>query len=401
MLKIVIDPGHGGNDPGAANGYHYEKYFNLSIATETARYLNDNYSAAVFLTRISDIAMGLSERASFANDLKADYFVSLHVNAGGGTGFESFIHTKANSTTQKYRDILHNRVAGFYISSGFKDRGKKKANFAVLRETNMPSILLENLFIDHPTDLAALKKQSFLKKLGEAIGEGIARTLQLKTKAPGSGIVPARMPAVAKPDIARQLLKSRNPAAPDYVNIYVRMGELYRIRWDAVFAQSCKETAYWKFGGDVRPEQNNFAGLGAFNGKGGASFATPEEGIEAQFQHWHAYFHGGKLPPGRPELDPRRQAVLEAGWGGALNFVEDLGGRWAPAPDYGVSIVRDYMAKFVDEIAKPDGNEGWNPEAEIERLRKDGLVANEHDAKAPVTWGEFATVLNRLRDRLA
>lgn len=237
MLKIVLDPGHGGNDPGAANGYLYEKKITLTIATETARFLNERYAAAVFLTRTSDVTVGLSERANFANNLKADYFVSLHVNAGGGTGFESYIHPRAGLTTQKYRDTMHNLVAGFYTANGFPDRGKKKANFAVLRETTMPSILLENLFIDHPTDLAALKNPAFLKKLGEAIGGGIAQTLQLETKTPG------------------------------------------------------------------------------------------------------------------------------------------------------------------DEA--PGDSAGWDPAAEIERLRKDGLLVNDHDPRAPVTWGEFATVLNRLRDRLA
>ncbi|SFQ98720.1 N-acetylmuramoyl-L-alanine amidase [Desulfoscipio geothermicus] len=421
MLIIVLDPGHGGSDPGAINGKHYEKAFNLTIATETARYLNDNYSAAVHFTRIADTTMGLYERAGYANELNADYFVSLHINAGGGTGFESYIHTSAGSTTHKYRDILHNRIADFYRSKGFPDRGKKSANFAVLRETGMSAVLLENLFIDNGSDLSFLLKSSFLKQLGTAIGDGIARALQLKTKTPGSGTIPARMPATALTGRARQLLKSRNPAAPDYIDIYVKMGEIYRIRWDAVFAQSCKETAFWRFGGDVRPQQNNFAGLGAFNGKEGASFATPEEGIEAQFQHWHAYYHGGKLPPGRPSLDPRRNAVLSTGWAGALNFVEDLGGRWAPAQDYGVSIVRDYMAKFMDEVIpgpiptpppvptppepspapdSPANGGGWNPEAEIDRLKKDGLIVNDHAPDAPVTWGEFAAVINRLRDRL-
>jgi len=201
-------------------------------------------------------------------------------------------------------------------SKGFPDRGKKKANFAVLRDTSMPAVLLENLFIDREADLSFLKRSMFVKELGEVIGEGIAGALKLKTKAPGSGTVPARMPAIAAPDRARQALKSRNPAAPDYIDVYVKVGEPYRIRWDAVFAQSCKETAYWKFGGgDVRPEQNNFTGLGAFDGKEGAWFATPEDGIEAQFQHWHVYFQGGELPPDRPLLDPRRDAMLSSNWG--------------------------------------------------------------------------------------
>jgi len=431
---IVIDPGHGGQEVGAVHGQHREKVFNLIIADKTARFLNANYDAAVHLTRIGDITMGLNERAIYANQLQARLFVSLHVNAGGGTGFESYIYTHAGSTTQQYREIIHDWLAGFYKERGIVDRGKKKANFAVLRKTAMSAVLLENLFIDQETDLSWLLNNDFLSALGTAIGQGVARALQLDDKKPGGGSVPVRVPVTTQPDRARQFLQAQNPAAPDFINIYVEMGQLYRIRWDAVFAQSCKETLYWKFGGSVKPEQNNFGGLGTFDGKQRASFKTPREGIEAQFQHWHAYCHGGELPPGRPELDPRRRAVLAAGWGGTVNFVEDLGGKWAPSPDYGVSIVRDFMARFVDEVMPATGPGSgptpppqepapspqlpgptpppqepvqppphsvpeWNPAAEIQRLREAGLIVDDHPPDANVTWGEFATVINRLRDK--
>jgi len=407
LTIIVIDPGHGGEDPGAVSGPYREKSFNLQVAGAVAGYINERYTASVHLTRISDITAGLAERAGYANELKANLFVSLHTNAGGGTGFESYVYTGAGGGTRVYRDRLHDYVAGFCASHGIRDRGKKEANFFVLRETNMSAVLLENLFIDNNNDLTFLTKPDFTQRLGKSIGEGIAQTLGLDTKTEGAGFIPARALTAAEPDRARKLLKAKNPAAPDYIDIYVRMGGLYRIRWDAVFAQSCKETGFWKFGGLVRPEQYNFAGLGSFDGKEGASFKTPEDGIEAQFQHWHVYFHGGRLPAGRPELDPRRKAALSTGWGGKLNYVEDLGGKWAPAPDYGVSIVRDYMVSFGGPSPEPqpepgpdDGGGGWNPAAEIARLQKDGLVVNDHSPDSYVTWGEFATVLNRLRDRL-
>ncbi len=415
MQRIVLDPGHGGEDPGAVSGQYREKHFNLQVAGAAARYINERYSAAVHLTRITDITAGLGERAAYANELRANLFVSLHTNAGGGTGFESYVYTSAASGTQVYRDRLHDYVARFYALHGIRDRGKKKANFLVLRETNMSAVLLENLFIDNNNDLALLNRPDFIQQLSEYISEGIAQTLGLDKRIEGTGIVPARAVTTTEPDQARQFLKAKNPAAPDYIDIYVKMGGIYRIRWDAVFAQSCKETGFWKFGGLVRPEQYNFAGLGSFDGNEGASFKTPEDGIEAQFQHWHVYFHGGKLPTGRPELDARRNAALSTGWGGKLNYVEELGGKWAPAPDYGISIVRDYMAPFVDGISavlqpgpvpepqpEPDPGDnggGWNPAAEIARLQKDGFVVNDHAPDSFVTWGEFATVLNRLRDQ--
>ena len=157
----------------------------------------------------------------------------------------------------------------------------------------------------------------------------------------------------------------QNPKAPDYVQIYADLGAKYGIRWDAVFAQSCKETGFWKFGGLVKPEQNNFAGLGSFGGQKGASFATPSDGIEAQFQHWHVYYYGGNLPAGTKVLDPRRDAVIKSGWAGKLQYVEDLGGRWAPSADYGSSIVNDYMKVMqsleVQTPAQPTSNPGIPP----------------------------------------
>ncbi len=85
----MLDPGHGGHDPGAvANGLK-EKDLVLKIVKKTKAILEKVYGATVKLTRSTDVYIDLSQRARLANNWGADYFVSIHINAGGGTGFET------------------------------------------------------------------------------------------------------------------------------------------------------------------------------------------------------------------------------------------------------------------------------------------------------------------------
>src|SRR5699024_8057173 len=183
MTKIiVIDPGHGGSDPGAVSNGLQEKVLTLDISKRTKKYLDNNYTGhIVHLTRTTDKYLTLSERARYANNKKAHLFVSMHINAGGGTGYETFIYSNVSNTssTGKMQSTVH---AEANKQMKVTDRGKKKANFAVLRETNMPAILPENLFIDRKEDAAKLKDSKFLDKVAKGHAIGIAKTLGLKKK---------------------------------------------------------------------------------------------------------------------------------------------------------------------------------------------------------------------------
>lgn len=184
---IVLDPGHGGSDPGAvANGLR-EKDLTLDICKRIKRHLEDNYTGIkVHMTRTTDKYLSLSQRAQFANSQKAHLFVSVHINAGGGTGYEDFIYNKLSnsSTTAKMRDTFHKEVVK--EQSFWRNRGKKKANFAVLRETKMAAILTENGFIDTKSDADKLKSSSYLDKIAKGHAEGIAKALNLKKKSTSS-----------------------------------------------------------------------------------------------------------------------------------------------------------------------------------------------------------------------
>lgn len=179
---IVLDPGHGGKDPGAVGHGLQEKDVVLDLGLRVGALLKAR-GATVLYTRGIDVFIDLSERARMANTWKADFFLSLHVNAGGnppGSGFESFIYSGVNGgATAAYQNIIHRKIAAVFTSEGLPDRGQKKGNLAVLRETNMPAALVEYGFINNPKDAKLLADSSFLDRLAKATADGIAECFGL------------------------------------------------------------------------------------------------------------------------------------------------------------------------------------------------------------------------------
>lgn len=180
-MKIVLDAGHGGHDPGAvANGLK-EKDLTLCIVRHIGRLLREYEGVEVHYTRTDDRFIELSERAAMANRIGANFFLSVHINAGGGTGFESFIFNNPDTKTIAYQNVIHGEIVR--AIGNVKDRGKKRANYAVLRETKMPAILTENLFIDNVSDATKLKSEQFLLQIAHGHAQGIVKAFGLKKKA--------------------------------------------------------------------------------------------------------------------------------------------------------------------------------------------------------------------------
>ncbi|MDB4897509.1 MAG: N-acetylmuramoyl-L-alanine amidase-like protein [Firmicutes bacterium] len=129
-----------------------------------------------------------------------------------------------------------------------------------------------------------------------------------------------------------------NPHAPDVAGLYLSTGPHLGVRGDLAYAQAIHETDYFRFTGVVKPEQNNYGGIGATGPDNpGASFATPAEGVLAHLQHLYAYASTGPLPDGMPKVDPRFDLVPR----GSGPAIGDLNGRWAvPGTTYGQSIDR-------------------------------------------------------------
>ncbi|MBK0008323.1 MULTISPECIES: N-acetylmuramoyl-L-alanine amidase [Priestia] len=185
MKKIYLDAGHGGADAGAvgANGL-YEKNLVLKIQQYLISYLNSTYSDfTIKTTRTTDTFLSLSQRASQANSWGADAFMSIHVNAGGGTGYEDYVYRSASNASKAFQSIVHGQVQPTLLSYNHPNRGRKSANYAVLRLTNMPAVLTEIAFIDNSTDAALLQNETFLKSMGESYAKGIAVYLNLPRRA--------------------------------------------------------------------------------------------------------------------------------------------------------------------------------------------------------------------------
>ncbi|MDE4542250.1 N-acetylmuramoyl-L-alanine amidase [Thermoanaerobacterium sp. R66] len=180
-MIVCIDPGHGGTDPGGCSNGLREKDLTLDISLRLNNLLK-NYEVDIILTRDKDIDVGLLQRANMANSANVDFFISIHINAGGGSGFESYRHPAASDKTASIQAIIHRTIANLYESNNFIDRGEKTKNLAVLRETKMPAILVENLFIDSVKDANFLREENNRQAIAQSICNGIVQAFGLKQK---------------------------------------------------------------------------------------------------------------------------------------------------------------------------------------------------------------------------
>ncbi|MFY9115143.1 MAG: N-acetylmuramoyl-L-alanine amidase [Dethiobacteria bacterium] len=175
-LTVVLDPGHGGRDPGAVAMGLREKDLNLNLAHKVAARLD---GIKVLLTRESDIFVSLKDRVSMCSRAEADLFVSLHVNAGGGHGFESYIYQGlgAKDPSVRLRNAVHNNVMAVLSRWEIRDRGRKYSAFHVLRYNRTPAVLIESLFIDHEREARLWREPPFIEALAGGVAAGIREYL--------------------------------------------------------------------------------------------------------------------------------------------------------------------------------------------------------------------------------
>jgi len=177
---VVIDPGHGGPDPGAVGiGGLREVDVIMPVAFRLAELLRQQ-GMQVVMTREADIDLGLEPRVQIAQRANADLFVSLHANAISLSrpevnGVETFYHSSGLELAQSIqRNILQ--------SMGMRDRGVKQARFYVLRRTSMPSVLVEVGFVTGADDAPRLRDPEFLNRMAEAIARGILEYTQTRSR---------------------------------------------------------------------------------------------------------------------------------------------------------------------------------------------------------------------------
>lgn len=217
-LTIVLDPGHGGHDTGAIGPSGLlEKDVVLDLALRLRRLLQRQLGVRVLMTRTDDVFVPLPERSAFANRVKADFLISLHVNAAnkrGAVGFETFYFTRepsdndARASTQRENLVIENNgtpgkdlesllkstLADMAVTRDMKEssnlaerilsalekilrvenRGVKSGPFYVLATAAMPAVLVESAFITNPREERKLQREEYREQIARALYDGIA-----------------------------------------------------------------------------------------------------------------------------------------------------------------------------------------------------------------------------------
>lgn len=236
---VVLDPGHGGSDGGAAANGLVEKNLTLKIAQYCKEELEKYSGVTVYMTRSTDVAVGLEERVQMAKNWGADVFVSIHMNSASpaATGAEvwypnSSYNSEIHNNGQKLASDIENEL----VSLGLANRGVKIRNsesgskysdgsiadyYSVIRNSKLagfPGIIVEHAFLTNSADAEKLKQESFIKKMGIADATGIAKYFNL-SKEEDSGKFTASV--IKKNDFARTFTVKINGKLSD--------GESYRV----------------------------------------------------------------------------------------------------------------------------------------------------------------------------
>jgi N-acetylmuramoyl-L-alanine amidase len=195
IKTICLDAGHGGKDPGRMNGKMQEKNFTLLLSKEVERLL-EKEGFKVVQTRARDEYVELTDRTRIANTHKADLFVSLHYNAfvnRNVEGVEVFCVTPVGTASSDSDDwkrpsspvyagnahdeenilLAYQMQKSLVKNLDIEDRGVKRAQFVVLLDGKMPSILIEGGFLTNPKEARRIYDSAYRKKMAQAIVDGI------------------------------------------------------------------------------------------------------------------------------------------------------------------------------------------------------------------------------------
>lgn len=190
--SIVIDPGHGGSDPGGTGNSMEE----AAIVLDTSKRFRDLLEAdtddtsgggswTVSMTRTTDVYVSLAGRSAYANSIDADRFMSIHANAFGNTtanGTETFSYGEGTVSASLRNLVQEEMVDAWQLTN----RGNKTAGFSVLRNTSMPAELHELAFITHTGDASKLGSEEHRQAAAEAHLRALQRHYGLEPYLPGA-----------------------------------------------------------------------------------------------------------------------------------------------------------------------------------------------------------------------
>lgn len=174
-LTVVIDPGHGGSDPGATWNGAEEKNLNLAVALKVRSLLEEevDIDIQVLMTREEDVFVSLYDRAEFANEKNADLFLSIHANALENNHDYEGIMTFYHKSDRRGKELAEQVQGAVLKETGGKDRGSKEEDYVVIRETKAPACLLEMGFITTQSELDRLLSPEYQDRIAAGIVQGI------------------------------------------------------------------------------------------------------------------------------------------------------------------------------------------------------------------------------------
>jgi len=172
---IILDPGHGGKDPGTVKGSDSEKTITLKVSTQVKQLL-ENAGAKVYMTRTGDTYPSLQDRVDFTQANYGEIFVSVHVNSAANTSAQGTETYYAISTGDMYQEdidlatFVNNQIVN---NLNMKNRGVKQEQYYVIRNMVIPSILVELGFLTNTEDNSKMTNDQYVKLFAESIYNGI------------------------------------------------------------------------------------------------------------------------------------------------------------------------------------------------------------------------------------
>ncbi|HAT4146049.1 TPA: N-acetylmuramoyl-L-alanine amidase [Clostridium perfringens] len=169
MSKVFgLDAGHctNGADTGAQGNGYKEQDLTRQVVTYLSEYLEKEGHTTKYChcNSASTVNESLRYRVNKANSIGVDYFVSIHLNAGGGVGTETYICARGGEAER-----VAKRVNSKLVQYGYRDRGVKVGNLYVIKNTNAPAILVEVCFIDSSSDVAKFNAKAIAKAIAEGL----------------------------------------------------------------------------------------------------------------------------------------------------------------------------------------------------------------------------------------
>ena len=363
-IKVLIDPGHGGTDPGAigANSNEAENVLKVALALEK-KLITQGYD--VRLSRRTNQNLTLKQRSGLANAWGADIFLSLHDNSAvnkAATGFETFIFNgKVSAESVKLQQHVHKAILK---GINLRDRGMKRANFAVLRDTNMPAVLIEYGFISNLNDEKIIAFE--IEKQAQLTYEGINSYFGVKPLIP-----PVTKPEPAPPKTDNQT-HFINTVKDQIADCWTK----HSILPSVVMAQAILESGWGT--SDKAIKANNLFGIKAANDWTGPTVTLPTKEyvndkwitIDAKWRKYPSWGHSIVDHAQFLKERPRYKSIIgNTDYKAVCNELQKAG--YATDPTYANKLISVIEANKLFQFD--------NFDKEVKKVYSSGSLKAEHD----------------------